>query len=297
MSIYYNISAPAKLNLNLFIRSKSFKGLHYLESDMCFLELSDKIYLKFSNKDDFYQNNDKYLMINPKHNLILSAIQKFRSLTMWNKKFEIFLDKKIPIGAGLGGGSANAAAILILLRNLYNREKKQNKLAFSKIFEIGNELGSDIPACLISKDLKLKGYGKEVKKNKIPNNYYYLIINPNIQLSTKAVFKTFSECADLRNETKYMFFENIKIYNSLLLSAISLAPEISDILKKLKKMPDIIAYGMTGSGSTCFGIFKNLDDISYIRKIFKKEHFIWYGKKSNYNVNRVGSSKILENNF
>jgi len=216
---------------------------------------------------------------------------------MWNKKFEIFLDKKIPIGAGLGGGSADAAAILILLRNLYNREKKQNKLAFSKIFEIGDELGSDVPACLISKDLKLKGYGKELEKNKIPNNYYYLIINPNIQLSTKAVFKTFSECADLRNETKYMFFENIKIYNSLLLSAISLAPQISNILKKLKKMPDITAYGMTGSGSTCFGIFKNLDDISYISKIFKKEHFIWYGRKSNYNLNRVSSSKMLENNF
>ena len=54
MSVYYNISAPAKLNLNLFIRSKAFNGLHYLESDMCFLELSDKIYLKYSNKDAFF---------------------------------------------------------------------------------------------------------------------------------------------------------------------------------------------------------------------------------------------------
>ena len=297
MSIYYNISAPAKLNLNLFIRSKKFKGLHYLESDMCFLELSDKIYLKYSNKDAFFQNNDETLIINPKDNLISNAIQKFRFLTKWNKKFEIFLDKKIPIGAGLGGGSADAAATLILLRNLYNRENKHNKLAFSKIFEIGNELGSDVPACLISKDLKLKGYGKELKKNKIPDDYYYLIINPNIQLSTKAVFKNFSECANFRNENKYMFFENIKIYNSLLSSATSIVPEISDILIGLKTFPNIIAYGMTGSGSTCFGILKNLDDIPYLRKIFKKEHFIWYGKKSNYNVNRVGSSKMLENNF
>ena len=297
MNTYYNISAPAKLNLNLFIRSKKIKGLHYLESDMCFLELSDKIHLKYSNKDAFFQNNDVSLMINPRDNLISNAIQKFRSLTTWNKKFEIFLDKKIPIGAGLGGGSADAAATLILLRNLYNREKIHNKLEFSKIFEIGNELGSDVPACLISKDLKLKGYGKEVKKNKIPDNYYYLIINPNIKLSTKAVFKNFSACADLKNETKCMFFENIKIYNSLLSSAISLAPQISDILIGLKKFPNIVAYGMTGSGSTCFGILKNLDDISYLRRIFKKEYFMWYGRKSNYNVNRVSSSKILENNF
>ena len=61
MSIYYNISAPAKLNLNLFIKGKRFKGLHFLESDMCFLELSDEIYLKFINKDSFFQNNDKSL--------------------------------------------------------------------------------------------------------------------------------------------------------------------------------------------------------------------------------------------
>ena len=60
MSVYYNISAPAKLNLNLIIRGKAFKGLHYLESDMCFLELSDKIYLKFSNRDAFYQNKDLF---------------------------------------------------------------------------------------------------------------------------------------------------------------------------------------------------------------------------------------------
>ena len=297
MSIYYNISAPAKLNLNLFIKNKKFRGLHYLESDICFLELSDRIHLKFSNKNAFFQNNDKSLMINPKDNLILSAIQKFRSHTTWDKKFEIYLDKKIPIGAGLGGGSADAAAILILLRNLYNKEKNYNKLTFPDIFEISYELGSDVPACLISKDLKLKGYGKEVKKNKIPNNYYYLIINPNIQLSTKAVFKKFCECTDLTNEKKCMFFENIKIYNSLLSSAISFVPQISDILIKLNKIPNIIAYGMTGSGSTCFGVFKNLDDISNLSEIFKKGYFIWYGKKCNYNINRVRSSKMLENKF
>ena len=54
MSIYYNISAPAKLNLNLFVKSERFKGLHLLESDICFLELSDQIYLKFSNKNAFF---------------------------------------------------------------------------------------------------------------------------------------------------------------------------------------------------------------------------------------------------
>ena len=80
-------------------------------------------------------------------------------------------------------------------------------------------------------------------------------------------------------------------------SAINLAPEISDVLNILKKIPNLVAFGMTGSGSTCFGIFKNLKDIASIRKYFKKEYFIWYGRKNNYNLNRVQSSKMLENKF
>ena len=76
-----------------------------------------------------------------------------------------------------------------------------------------------------------------------------------------------------------------------------LAPQISNILKKLEKMPNIVAYGMSGSGSTCFGIFKNLDEILKLSKVFKKNYFIWYGKKLNYNINRVSSSKMLEIKF
>ena len=71
------------------------------------------------------------------------------------KKFEIFLDKKIPMVL-VWEVAQRYAATLILLRNLYNKKKKYNKLTFSKIFEMSYELGSDVPACLMSKDLKLK---------------------------------------------------------------------------------------------------------------------------------------------
>ena len=297
MSIYYKISAPAKLNLNLFVKKKKYKKLHFLESEMCFLELSDEIYIKFSKCDAFHQNNNSSFIINPKDNLILNAVNQFRLFTKWNKNFEIFLDKKIPIGAGLGGGSADAAATLILLRNLFNKDRKYNKVSFSTISQIGSQLGSDIPACLISKDLKLKGYGTEIKRIIIPTNYYFLIIYPNKELLTKDVFKKYSNFLDLGNKSKNIFFENINIHNSLLPSAMKLVPQISDILEKLEKIPNIVAYGMSGSGSTCFGIFNNLNDISKFSKVFNKNYFIWYGKKINYNINRVASSKMLEIKF
>ena len=272
-------------------------GLHFLESDICFLELIDKIYLKFSQNDTFHQNKENSFLINPKKNLILQAINQFRFHTNWDKKFEIYLDKNIPIGSGLGGGSADAAATLVLLRTLFNKDKNHNKIPISKILQIGSELGSDVPSCIMSKDLRLSGYGKEIKRKKFPSNYYFLIIYPNIELSTKSVFQHYSDFKNLNHKSKKMLFENLVIHNSLLLSATSLAPKIKDILVNLKKIPNIVAYGMTGSGSTCFGILKSLKDIPNLGKFYNNKYFIWFGQKADYKLNRVSFSKVLENKF
>ncbi len=298
MNNCYSIIAPAKLNLNLFVRGKTKSGLHLLDSDVCFLELSDKIFFKFSETDIFYQNYDKKtLIIDNKYNLILESLNAFRNLTGWNKKFQIYLDKYIPIGAGLGGGSADAAATLILLRKLYNKEKNTNKISISNLYQIANKLGSDVPACLESKSLKISGYGNKVKRNKISNNYYYLLVNPNIHLSTKEVFSHFSCFSSyISNESK-SFLGNVCIYNSLLASAICLAPQIQTILSILKSIPNVVAYGMSGSGSTCFGIFEDNKNIIPISHYFKDEYFIWYGRKKDYSINRVRCSKMLENKF
>ena len=295
--MYYKISAPAKLNLNLFVENKCLNGLHFLKSDICFLELIDKIYLKFNKNDNFYQNQNNSFIVNPENNLILQAIEKFRSHTKWDKKFEIYLDKNIPIGAGLGGGSADAAATLILLRKLFNKDNDKNQMPISKLFQIGSELGSDVPSCIMSKDLRLSGYGEQIKRKKFPINYYFIIIYPNFELSTKSVFRQYSVIKDLSYNSKMIFFENIKIYNSLLFSATSLAPKIRDVLENLKEIPNIVAYGMTGSGSTCFGIVKSLKDIPNLDECFNNNYFIWFGQKANYKLNRVCFSKFLENKF
>jgi len=300
MNKYYSIIAPAKLNLNLFIKGKNKNGYHLLESDICFLELTDKIYIKKSNKDLFNQSKTpNNFNIDPNDNLIFKAINQFRILTKWNIKFEVYLDKKIPIGAGLGGGSADAASTLILLRNLYNKEHNIKKIDVSTLYKIGIDLGSDVPACLHSKDLRLGGYGNKITRTKVINNYYFLLINPKINLSTREVFQQYDASNSNESNIPDARFGNINIHNSLLSSAIDLAPQISSVLSHLQKSKTITAYGMTGSGSTCFGIFKNINEIIKFLEFFKKQdnpnYFIWYGQKKNYNMNRIRTSKTLEN--
>lgn len=300
MNKYYSINAPAKLNLNLFIKGKNKNGYHLLESDICFLELTDKIYIKKSNKDLFNQSKTpNNFNIDPNDNLIFKAINQFRILTKWNIKFEVYLDKKIPIGAGLGGGSADAASTLILLRNLYNKEHNIKKIDVSTLYKIGIDLGSDVPACLHSKDLRLGGYGNKITRTKVMNNYYFLLINPKINLSTREVFQQYDASNSNESNIPDARFGNINIHNSLLSSAIDLAPQISSVLSHLQKSKTITAYGMTGSGSTCFGIFKNINEIIKFLEFFNKQdnpnYFIWYGQKKNYNMNRIRTSKTLEN--
>ena len=298
MNKNYYIKAPAKLNLNLTVKKRSNNGLHFLESDICFLELTDTLSFQFSNKDIFTQDiSNKTLIVDPKDNLILRALKEFRNLTNWRKFFSIYLQKKIPVGAGLGGGSADAAATLILLRKLFNNETKTNKVSKNTLFEVGKTLGSDVPACIESKDLKLKGYGDKIFRNKFHDDFYFLIINPNIQLSTKDIFIYFDDMKNNKIERTNIFWDNINIQNSLLKPAIKLAPEISSIINSLANSKKIVAYGMTGSGSSCFGIFKNLNDINASLKYFNKRYFIWFGKKKNYSLNRVCYSKVLENKF
>jgi 4-diphosphocytidyl-2-C-methyl-D-erythritol kinase len=300
MNKYYSINAPAKLNLNLFIKGKNKHGYHLLESDICFLELTDKIYIKKSNKDLFNQSKTtNNFNIDPNDNLIFKAINQFRKLTKWNIKFEVYLDKKIPIGAGLGGGSADAASTLILLRNLYNKEHNIKKIDVSTLYKIGIDLGSDVPACLHSKDLRLGGYGNKITRTKVMNNYYFLLINPKINLSTREVFQQYDASNSNESDIPDTSIGNINIHNSLLSSAIDLAPQISSVLSHLQKSNTITAYGMTGSGSTCFGIFKNINEIIKFLEFFNKQdypnYFIWYGQKKNYNMNRIRTSKTLEN--
>jgi 4-diphosphocytidyl-2-C-methyl-D-erythritol kinase len=284
-----SLIAPAKLNLNLSVKDKLKNGYHSLESDVCFLDLYDEINIEISNLNSI-EISDKSTFILKDENILLKTLKCFNREFKNKNKFKITLKKDIPIGAGLGGGSSDSATLLLGLRYFYNRNPyNSKKITLKKLKDIGLKIGSDVPACIVGKSLKLSGIGEKLKKLYVPKNYKFLLIYPNRTLSTKLVFDNF----DFRTEKNLnpMYFNNIKIYNSLKFTSQSIEPEIKKILKILKTFEKIIAFGMSGSGSSCFGIFKSskdfLNDKEFEKLKLKKNYFIWNGNKKEFGYNRI----------
>ena len=284
-----SLIAPAKLNLNLSVKEKLKNGYHSLESDVCFLDLHDEINIEISNLNSI-EISDKSTFILKDESILLRTLNSFNREFKNKSKFKITLKKDIPIGAGLGGGSSDSATLLLGLRYFYNRNPQNSKkITLTKLKEIGLKIGSDVPACIVGESLKLSGIGEKLEKIYVPKNYKFLLIYPNRTLSTKLVFDNF----DFRTEKNLnpMYFNNIKIYNSLKFTSQSIEPEIKKILKILKTFEKIIAFGMSGSGSSCFGIFKSskdfLNDKEFEKLKLKKNYFIWNGNKKEFGYNRI----------
>ena len=124
------ISAPAKLNLNLNVLNKDSDGYHFLQSQICFINLCDFIFIKESKKTTIKQLVQKSNFILNDETILSKTINLFKDQFKWEKNYQINFIKNIPIGAGLGGGSADAAAMLIGLKYLYNKENLRKKISF-----------------------------------------------------------------------------------------------------------------------------------------------------------------------
>ena len=195
--------------MNLLVTNKLQNGYHSLKSDLCFINLYDEVLIQ------------KVVMIiiidheNSKHFLskdtLLNKTLKIFNAEFNNKKFfKITLRKNIPVGAGLGGGSADSAALLLGLRYFYNSDKyNRNKISINKLKKISIKIGSDIPACILSRSQRLEGIGDKLKKIKVPKNYKFLVVFPDINLSTRSVFEKHDTSKIKILNISY--FENIKI--------------------------------------------------------------------------------------
>ena len=270
----FKCKAYAKINLFLNVFNKTKDNLHNLKSLVCFIDLYDEIIISENNKFLIKIKGPFKNFVKKRENIIEKTFIIFSKFSGLKTNYKILLNKKIPVAAGLGGGSADAAAILHGL-NLLNKKKIKKK----DLFKLGMEIGSDVPACLYNKNVFFSGYGQILSKApKIPP-VSVLLINPCKELSTKKVFNIYKKNKLIKKSNfvyKNFFSWILEQNNDLQKYAEKFIPEIKKMIKFLSSSKNCFFSTMTGSGPTVFGLFKKEIDANKANLLLKKNHPKWW---------------------
>ena len=277
--------AFAKINLTLQILGRKKDGFHLIDSITSFCHFGDQIEVIVNNSSDDLEITGPFASELEGPNIVTKTLEYFRYETGWLQPIKIKIDKNIPIAAGLGGGSANAAAVLKLL----NMIAPVPKITKTSMYKIALDIGADVPACLESRTIRMGGIGEQlISIGKLPQ-ISVLLVNPKVKLLTKdvfaSVFKNNSSPFEVwqPRATAHEIFRTIgsKAPNDLIGSAIKHAPAIRQVLDALDQLTGVKTIGMSGSGATCFALFdpNDTNDISIAEEIMISRGW-WTAKTS-----------------
>ncbi len=270
---YIEIKAYAKINLGLNIVSKRLDGYHNLQT--IFYPLTD-LYdlLEFNRSDKFEFTCDNLSLMNDNANLVIKA-KKMLEKNIGNPiHVSINLHKRIPIGAGLGGGSSDAAATLISLNELF-----RIGLNYEQLIDIALQLGSDVPFFIKAKPSYGKSRGEILEPLPFEIRYPILIVNPGIHISTKEAFNNITPKENQIDLKEIFSKETIdynlireKVTNDFENYVFNKYPEIAEIKRIMYNNNALFAL-MSGSGSTVFGIFNNVKVAESVIDLLPNNYF------------------------
>ncbi|HNX15986.1 MAG TPA: 4-(cytidine 5'-diphospho)-2-C-methyl-D-erythritol kinase [Bacilli bacterium] len=272
------IRSYAKINICLNVTNRRQDGFHDLDMVMVPIELHDSILMsEVKNTDDNFVTIDDFSGENVRHNIASSALNLIQKNYNIKKKFRVFIHKVIPMQAGLGGGSSNAAFVLKGVNNYLNL-----KISEQELINLAKELGSDVPFFIPCKPARCHGTGGEFEPIVIKNNYNVLIVKPKEGCSTRDVFELSDTMTlatgNVDDVVKALADGDEKllaksIVNSLEEPASRLVPEIKVIKKKLSDFGlEIVA--MSGSGSSIFALSTNLSLLKNIARKLEDDYVV-----------------------
>ena len=246
--------SPAKINLFLHIISKRTDGYHNLQTIFQLLDYGDEIsfnYRKDGQINRIYGNED----IQQDKDLILRSANALKEISGTKDGVDIGVIKNIPTGSGLGGGSSNAATVLIILNDLWNL-----KLPKSELLKIGQTLGSDVPIFISGQSSWAEGTGEILTPISLPK-YFYLVVSIDKHISTQEIFthKALTMSPVQRKMADFSMVSNP--HNDCLDAAINLEGEIEEALTHLDSTENHHGIArMTGSGCCVFVAFEKEKD-------------------------------------
>jgi 4-diphosphocytidyl-2-C-methyl-D-erythritol kinase len=260
--------APAKINLTLRIGARRDDGLHALESLVAFADVADRLTLTLGRPLGLDLDGANRGACGPvADNLVLRAAQALAAQALAARIGSLHvghfvLTKQLPVAAGLGGGSADAAAALRLLA-------RANGLALDdpRLADAARTIGADVPVCLDPRARVMRGFG-EILSAPVPlPKLAAVLVNPGVALATKEVFAAFDAAGQggprplqqididtLSRDRDALFAFLATQPNDLEAPAISLQPDIAEVLAALRALPQCRLARMSGSGATCFAL-------------------------------------------
>lgn len=258
--------APAKINLYLHILGKRPDGFHELETLMAPISFGDDLDIERAPSGIHLSCTNQNLPLN-EDNLAYRAAAIFLKEFKIDSGVSISLEKRIPIGAGLGGGSSNAAAVLLALRKLFAVEATDEHLA-----RLAAQLGSDIPFFIYEgKAAVCKGRGEIIEPLKLQGKYQGLLVHPGFGVSTPWAYKTYA-ANPLRGVAGKQTVDNFILRNDLETAAFSKYLWLPAAKMWFQQQPEVYDSLMSGSGSSVFALTHDEAGIEPLRQRFLAEH-------------------------
>jgi 4-diphosphocytidyl-2-C-methyl-D-erythritol kinase len=254
--------APAKINLDLHVVGRRADGYHELDSLTAFATFGDRLVLQEHARLELEVRGPfAGPLAAEADNLVLRAAQGLAACAGRKAAVRITLDKRLPVAAGLGGGSADAAATLRGLTRLWRLGMTPADHA-----DLAARLGADVPVCLAGRTARLRGTGERVEPWDGLPPFPVLLVNPGLPLATAAVFGAL-EAIGPAIERPWPppiapdgFLQWLRAsVNHLEAPAARLLPPIRDVLAALAAQEGCSLARMSGSGATCFGLFAAAD--------------------------------------
>jgi 4-diphosphocytidyl-2-C-methyl-D-erythritol kinase len=248
LSLFREI-APAKLNLALHVRGKLSDGRHRIETIFAFCSDGDRLTLRTSgdNRSEMstLENSGPFGADLGPNNLVTAAWWAMKEAARLQAGADFLLEKNLPVSAGLGGGSADAAAALRLITSAFSLDPEIAQ-------QVAPQLGSDVPACLLSLPMRGEGAGDQLTPVDLTDisGTPVLLVNPRVPLSTAEVF------AGWDGEDRGPLGDWREGRNDLEQPAIALVPQIGTVLAWLSAQEGAWFVRMSGSGATCFALFE-----------------------------------------
>ena len=246
--------APAKINLSFAIEGRRDDGFHEIETLMAPISLSDRLTIErrkgtagieFSCDDSSLPGGDD--------NLVVRAARLFRETTQIEEGIEIALEKKIPHGAGLGGGSSDAASTLLGLNEMFETRLEQKELV-----ALAAQIGSDVPFFVLGSIATCRGRGEIVEPATLPAPFNLLLVKPDFGVPTPWAYQKWKESRELPGvDYAAQTFSGVRFLNDLERPVFEKYVLLGYLKTWLRRQPEVGAALLSGSGSTVFAVLRD----------------------------------------